>query len=128
EGLEAGIRGREPVLEVLVAPQQTVLAHPVLERLADRVREQDEADSLPLQGGVAAGLVVRLDSGEPIAEPGPGRPAVELHDPEPQPAPLERELGEVAVKRFGVREPRAARPARAVELEQEVEILSQAAA
>src|SRR2546428_2099332 len=87
------------------------------------MREQHEAHALPLQGRVSARLVIRLDSGEAVPEPRPGRRAVELEDPGPQPAALESARGEVPVEGLGGGEPRTARPAGSVQIEEHVQVL-----
>src|SRR5438270_13361709 len=108
-GEDAGVRRGEAVLVGLAAQQQPVLAHPVADRLPDRVDEQDEADGVAVERRVAAGLVVPLAGAEPISEPRGSRGPAELHPPQPQPALLESPRGEVSMERLA----RALEPARA---------------
>jgi peptidoglycan/xylan/chitin deacetylase (PgdA/CDA1 family) len=121
-GLEPGIVGREARLERLVPSPEAVLPRPLRDRGADRVGHEDEADRVAIECRVAAGLVVAARRTHLEAVPGGDRAAVELEQPEPQPAAPERFPGELSVERRVAEVGRRRAPARAVEREQRVEI------
>ena len=77
-----GLRGQAGLV-ALVAAQQPVLAHAVLQRLPDRVREQHRPDRVLLPLRVAPALVEVLDVREAEAVQRRRRPAVQLEHPEP---------------------------------------------
>src|SRR4051812_47292429 len=115
---------REARLVRLTTAQQAVLAQPVFDSSPDRVRDQHEAGAQAVERRVAAELVVPLVAAEAErVERGDG-PAVELEQPQAQPATLERLGGELAMKRLAPagERPRAGPPALAVQAHERVHV------
>ena len=83
---------------------------------------EDEADRVPVQGRVAAGLVVAADRADLEAVPCGDRPAVQLEQPEPQPAAPEGLPRQLSVEGRVAEVGRRGAPARPVEGEQRVEV------
>ena len=54
-------RCSKPSLVLLAAAKQVVLAHPVVQRLADGMADQDEPERVPRQSRIPSALVGRLD-------------------------------------------------------------------
>src|SRR6185312_6112912 len=114
---------RETLLVRRAAAPETELAHAVLESGPHGVGEQDEADLAGGEGRVAPGLVAGLGAGEAEAVQGGHRLPVDLQEPQPQPAAVEGQPGELAVEGRRRQERRlAAAPAGAVQVEQGVEV------
>ena len=97
--LDAGVGGREPLLVGGAAAEEAELAQPVLEGRAHGVGKQDEADLPARERRVAPGLVARLGPGEAEAVQRRDRLPGTLEEPQPQPAAVERQPGEVAMER-----------------------------
>src|SRR6266545_1821452 len=91
---------RESVLVTLAALEQPVLEESVGDGFSDRVGEQDECGGLVIDGGVTSRLVVALGMSEAESIPRGDRSPVELEEPEPQPALLSGDFGELPMKRF----------------------------
>src|SRR5262245_16173040 len=97
---------REAGLVRLAAPHQPVPGHTVRQRLADRMKQDDEPDRAVVEGRVATALVEGLDVADPEAVDRGARLAVDLEKPEAESSALERAGREVAVERLALFEVR----------------------
>ena len=120
--------GSPPALIVIVASEQAILVLPVDNRLAHGMGHQHDADRLGVEGRIAAGVVVPLHAGEAHSVPGRGGGAVQLGEPQAQPAALERDTRKLPVKSLAPADERVGltpAPARPVECNQRVEVCVQ---
>ena len=96
--LDAWIHAREPVLVRLIASEEPVLAHSVVEGRTDRMRQEDRPDRQICELGVTPGLVVELAAGEAKAIPRRDWPVIQLEKPKAKPAAFQCARGEFAME------------------------------
>src|SRR5207302_6135512 len=125
---EPRVLARKAVLVLLAAAEEPVLLDAVLARRADRMRQEDKTDRGAVPRRVAARLVEALGAREAEPVPRRDRPALDLEEPEPEPAPLAGQRGELEVEgplARPVEGRRALVPARRVEREERRELVLQ---